>query len=447
MTQGAFDDRNKGQLLDDKNRGRLIVDRLRQSHRAGRRAFRAEQAKASAGRAPGASPQHQAVVKVVSWGKSSKAAMSVARYITRTRPKDAEGLALSAITPSGQRVAPADLARYLDTWSLIPDAYNLSKEAQALSGTERLQMPEKDRLDRRQIGHMILSIPAAAGASPEQVDSIARDTLQEVFASKGVEYIYVVHTDHSSRPHAHAMFMARNGDRQIRLGPEDLRIVREIFAEKGREHGIPLVATAREDRAELAKDLEDGKSLVRPNRRYIDARLRPNGETPWLATRAPLYHTRHGAAYQQRFIGSNGNGAIMAPPQVTLPAMPNKQRGLIEHACKSFTDPAQAQQNFSELYAEAPAFALWAMNNRPEVIGSVAPQAKPPRLYLRKAERRDSVEFDQSPAKVAELNRMMSERHGPDWKRAQEELVAAGGPHARCTDLQRHGEVSERDRL
>jgi hypothetical protein len=48
---------------------------------------------------PGAEPAgYEAVIKVVSWGKSSRAAMATAQYITRTRHKDAPEAVLSART-------------------------------------------------------------------------------------------------------------------------------------------------------------------------------------------------------------------------------------------------------------------------------------------------------------------------------------------------------------
>jgi hypothetical protein len=423
VSDSAFDDRAKGRALwgrpefDRFAKGRLIEKGARDRHRAGRASQRASQG------APGSEPGgHEAVIKVVSWGKSSRSALATARYITRTRPKDAPEAALSARTSDGLEIAPEDMKAYLETWGLIPDARNLSAEAQGLSANERLQMPERDRFDRRQIGHMIMSIPAVAGATADQVEAISQDTLEEAFARRGIEYIYVVHTDHSARPHAHVMFrvtLAEPGGnkRQLRMGPEDLRVIRQTFAEKGRDQGVNLVATAREDRKQLAPALAQGIEQARPNRRYIDAKTREDQDAPWLAVRAPVFHSRHGAAYQQRFLGAEQTSSLPPPPAIELPALPKKTDRLIEQACTSFADPVAAKRNFTELYAEAPQFALWALNNRPEVVGTVAPGAKAPRLYLRQKDTGPVREpFEASPERVAELDRRMQMTYGRGWK-------------------------------
>src|SRR5688572_25231586 len=138
--------------LDLFSKGRVISERQRQAHVVGRRRYR---------EAPSPEPgHHEAVVKVIGWGKSVRAANMTAAYITRTRKSDGEQGRITAIADNGRPIPPDQLKERLESWGLIPDHKNLSPEALALPAGERNKIPERTRFAKRQTGHMILSVPA-----------------------------------------------------------------------------------------------------------------------------------------------------------------------------------------------------------------------------------------------------------------------------------------------
>jgi ATP-dependent exoDNAse (exonuclease V) alpha subunit len=259
----------------------------------------------TAGVPPAGQAPQQAVIKLATWGKTVRAAQHSVAYITRTRPSDDPALALTATDHLGNHVPPDQLRAAVDGWNLKANADNLSKAARDAEPAARAGMSEQDRYKARQSGHMILSMPPRCNATQEQVHQAAGEALREIFGPSGVEYLYVVHTDHSARPHAHVVFKATNIDGiQIRVQPDDLRVMREIFAAKATEAGIPLVATAREDRPELAPAIAAGDIPARTGKSYYDIKAENSlKDIHWLSKRAPHFYDRHGAAYQQRLAG------------------------------------------------------------------------------------------------------------------------------------------------
>jgi len=436
-------------FFDEWARGRVISKKQQQAHRADRQSHRASSPSSSAGK-------HQAVVKVAGWGKSQRAARQTAAYITRTRAGDAEEQAIPAYTDGGATIPPDKIQDYIKSWDLKPDSENLSKAAQEADPAERRVMDESKKLAKRQSGHMIFSIPAKANANPDQVREAVQDTLRDTLGAAGVKYIYVIHTDHSARPHAHVMFSARNDDKkQIRMGPEDLRAIRGIFAKHAQERGIPLIATAREDRRDLAQEIAEGRAPLREKGSYVKAKREGPGRsagatlTPeqqaaeldsrmsqswgkdwrqklselerkgdsvasrpitqdkeriegelrrpierkkpveqqkrdWLPTQAPIFAARHGPAYEQRRAGIAESAP--KPSSVELPALHPKAQAAVDRAFSAYDKQGEAKQRWLELYAEKPRFAVWAVNNRPELFGNVKDQAAAPKLSQKEAQ-------------------------------------------------------------
>lgn len=359
--------------LDVFSKGRVISERQRQAHVMGRRRYR---------EAPSPEPgHHEAVVKVIGWGKSARAANMTAAYITRTRKSDGEQERITAIADNGRPIPPDQLKERLESWGLIPDHKNLSPEALALPTGERNKLPERTRFAKRQTGHMILSVPAKVAASPEQVRQAAEATLDETLGKGGVRYLFVIHTDHSARPHAHVLFSARTDEgAQVRMGPEDLRVIREVFAVNAREAGIPLKATARADRRPLAQEIEAGRAKVRASDSYVASKrgLSEADKENWLPSQAPLFAARHGAAYQQRRAGQAETA--QRPVPIEFRPLHPKATTALEATFKVYEDGKGAQQRFLELYAEKPKFAIWAINHRPDLFGKVTDPIKPPSL-------------------------------------------------------------------
>lgn len=365
--------------LDVFSKGRVISERQRQAHVMGRRRYR---------EAPSPEPgHHEAVVKVIGWGKSARAANMTAAYITRTRKSDGEQGRITAIADNGRPIPPDQLKERLESWGLIPDHKNLSHEALALPTGERNKLPERTRFAKRQTGHMILSVPAKVAASPEQVRQVAEATLDETLDKGGVRYLFVIHTDHSARPHAHVLFSARTDEgAQVRMGREDLRVIREVFAEKARDAGIPLKATARADRRPLVQEIEAGRAKVRASDSYVVAKrgLSTADKENWLPSQAPLFAARHGAAYQQRRAGQPETAPRPAP--IEFRPLHPKAANALEAMFRAYDDGKGAQQRFLELFAEKPKFAIWAVNNRPDLFGKVSDPSKPPALSQKVAQ-------------------------------------------------------------
>jgi hypothetical protein len=167
---------------------------------------------------------------------------------------------------------------------------------------------------------------------------------------------------------------------QVRMGPEDLRVIREVFAEKAREAGIPLKATARADRRTLAQEIEAGRAKVREKGSYVVAKrgLTATDKENWLPTQAPIFAARHGAAYQQRRAGLPETAPRPAPTEFR-PLHP-KAATALETTFKAYDDGRGAQQRFLELYAEKPKFAIWAINNRADLFGKLTDPSKAPSL-------------------------------------------------------------------
>ena len=374
-------------LLDERAHGRLFGQQAQRAHRAARSALRAGRSEAR--RAP------EAVVKVVSYGKAARSAQRLAAYITRTdQPAEPEGPQLAAEDEMGAVIPPAQIAAHMATWPMIADRDNLSRRAQAARPDVRRGMAEKDRLHHRQVCHMVLSCPPQSGATRETVETATRETLKQAFrpGDNDRRYLFAVHTDHSSRPHAHVVFRTRDvHGAQLQLQPEDLQIIRGIFAAECTRLGVPLRATAREDRAAIVERMRQGEAPARPAHGYGASSRRRGGRAEdaakregrsQLARTAPAWYARHGAAYEAERGGSTAAAwRAPPPPAVTLPALPARSNKVLEEHFRGYGDPAGARMRFLELAAVNQRAAYWASAQRPELFGPLAePQARPAAL-------------------------------------------------------------------
>src|SRR5205085_6172230 len=112
----------------------------------------------------------------------------------------------------------------------------------------------------RQAVHIIFSVPAHAKADSERLGRAVDLALRETFGEGGYRYLYTIHADHSTRPHAHIIAKAQSepieterGRRSVvlRLQPRELDAMRQVFTRYAQQQGIDVIATRREDREHL----------------------------------------------------------------------------------------------------------------------------------------------------------------------------------------------------
>ena len=222
-------------------------------------------------------PSNETVLKVISWTKARRAPLAQARYAARTREHDPPDAALTMVNEDGRKLHGAEVEAEIRSWDLKSDPENLSPAARSVAARERAAMNDRDRLQRRQAAHLIFSIPAHARADADRLDRAVRTALAETLGEGGFRYVYAIHTDHGSRPHAHIIvkaqsepFRASSGatkTRQLRLGPSELEAMRQVLTRHGQAFGLNVVASRREDRAELREEILAGRALLRSNKK------------------------------------------------------------------------------------------------------------------------------------------------------------------------------------
>jgi hypothetical protein len=252
----------------------------------------------------------ESVLKVVGWTKSARSPTRQARYIGRARDSDhaagKEPLPLeneSGDQIFGKAVIDAELA----SWSLKPDGDNLTAAARRLTPEERQTTPVEKRLLYRQAAHLIFSIPARSPSDPEKLRATVRAGLAETVGEAGYRYVFAIHTDHSARPHAHIIIKAtaelerdsmEKRVPRLRLGPSELQTLRHVLTQHAQQHGIDVIATRREDRAELRQDIVDGKEPLRANRSWHRRLQTKQGRV--FEKSAPGWYQLHGPSYERR---------------------------------------------------------------------------------------------------------------------------------------------------
>jgi hypothetical protein len=369
------------------------------------------------------------VLKVISWTKSRRAPLAQAQYAARTRLHDATEASLPMINEEGRELRGATVAAEIRSWELSPDAENLSPAARRAGARERVAMPDGERLQRRQAAHLIFSIPAHARADADRLDRSVRTGLAETLGEGGFRYVYAIHTDHSSRPHAHIIVKAQSEpfrtaggaikSRQLRLGPAELEAMRQVMTRHAQQLGLSVTATRREDRAELRQEILDGRAPLRANKSMHQATIQTRqGRT--FERRAPRWYAEHGYDYERRRLAAVGQ-----EPSSPVPTEPSRAPGLFRRLVDRFTsnsvrtsdaqgraassrqagyfshfdnyrkgveaadarisahfeathrDPAKALTSFRLMLREAPRLALWAAHHHPiafgEPTGAVAP--------------------------------------------------------------------------
>jgi len=185
----------------------------------------------------------EVVFKVVSYGKSSRAAKQAMEYIAKNSEhlKEPEFL----MDDMASEHPAEDIDNIIEQWNLKPNSENLSKDALNASHDEFKEMPEKDRLDRRQTMHSVISFPKWMDPTKDEMKEIARQAMDPFFQA-GHESVYVPHIDAEHR-HIHIITKVESlyTGKQIRINRNDIQAIRERIAEIGRNEGYDLQATRR----------------------------------------------------------------------------------------------------------------------------------------------------------------------------------------------------------
>ena len=384
---------------------------------------------------PAKAPSREAVLKVVSWSKSARSPANQAQYIGRSRDsdRDAGRDPLPLENERGALIAgKASIAAEIDSWQLEPDEANLSPRARTLPPADRKQLPTNERLQYRQAVHLIYSIPRRSPSDPEKLRAAVRAGLSETFGAGGYRYVFAIHTDHGSRPHAHIIVKAtaektlhgRRRAPRLRLGPDALQTLRHVLTRNAQQHGIEVIATRREDRAELRQRILEGGEPLRADRSWHQRKQTHQGRI--FEKAAPAWYQEFGPAYECRRAMAAQAGATKAvegPSSPQRPSLVRRLLGLISlshgprvqgrsggyvenfanvragRAAKAATDRGEhpslaalsgyfarthiesetARDAFLALYREAPKLALWASTNHPVAFGETN-GATPPRL-------------------------------------------------------------------
>lgn len=345
--------------LDYERRGRLLRDDLEReavrrraavllSGSSSIRAAGATSSRAHATAAMGATARigrgrsREVVFKVVNWTKAQRSPLSQALYAAHARGSDLPERVLAMTSEDGRQIRGGGAIRAeIATWTLKPDRANLSSAARHASLEERARMAVNERLDKRQAAHLILSIPSTASSDPRKLDAAVHLTLDETLGAAGFRYLYTIHTDHSDRPHAHVIVKAtsepftidgRQKTRQLRLNPRELEAMRQVFARHAQERGLNVVATRREDRAQLRAEILAGTAPLRENM-TLHQKMKQSRQGRAFERSAPDWYKEEGFGYERRrlALAAATNPARQMPaPVVPSPALvPKPRRGFL----------------------------------------------------------------------------------------------------------------------
>ncbi len=185
----------------------------------------------------------EVVFKVVSFGKSIRAAKQCMEYIAKNSEHLMEPEFL--MDDMGSEHSVENINDILEQWNLKPNSENLSKAALNVSLDEFKVMPEKDRLDRRQTMHSVISFPKWMDPTKEEMKEIARQAMDPFFKA-GHESVYVPHIE-ADHHHVHIITQVESlyTGKQLRINRNDIQAIRERIAEIGRREGYDLQATRR----------------------------------------------------------------------------------------------------------------------------------------------------------------------------------------------------------
>lgn len=346
LSRDSFEYEKRGRVIGEDDHRATIRARARELLSVGsgsRRSGRGESVvfapsaalKVAAGLKAGG-PSNQSVLKVVNWTKARRAAMAQAKYAARTRDDDPPEQTLPMVNETGRELIGAEIEAEVKSWNLKPGSENLSPAAKAATAAERAAMPANERLRKRQSAHLIFSVPSHTPLDAQRLQQAVSLALRDTVGEGGFRYLSTVHTDHSSRPHAHIIIKAtsepmringREKTTQLRLGPRELEAMRHVFTRHAQEQGINVVATRREDRAHLRAEILTGRAPLRENDR--SSAVRQTRQSRTFERTAPQWYAEYGAAYERRRLAAASAEPSAAPPDPPDVTAPQKRPALL----------------------------------------------------------------------------------------------------------------------
>jgi hypothetical protein len=347
LSRDSFEFEKCGRILGEDHHDSAIRARARELMRlggtpqyvgGGRARLTLSAARIATGHFTLGSPSNQTVLKVVNWTKGRQAPMAQAKYASRTREADSPESALPMFNEAGQELRGAEIAAEIRSWNLKPESENLSPAARAASDAERATMPISERLYKRQAVHLIFSVPAHAPVDERRLKYAAEAALRDTIDRGGFRYVATIHTDHSHRPHVHIIVKAtseplmidgREKTTQLRLGPRELGTMRHVFTRHAQEQGLDVVATRREDRAQLREEILAGNAPLRENEKLNQATRRTR-QSKTFERKAPHWYAEHGFAYERRRLAAASVEPGIPPVAAIDDAPQTRSRGLLE---------------------------------------------------------------------------------------------------------------------
>ncbi|MBF0169046.1 MAG: relaxase/mobilization nuclease domain-containing protein [Alphaproteobacteria bacterium] len=310
----------------------------------------------SFGPGAGAQPSREVIVKVVSGGKSQRAARRLMEYISKDSDHVTGETAL--YDEWGNALKTSDAQQVVESWELLSDQENLSVKARGLSKSDAKKLPEDERLKSDQFKHIVISLPSNVRLPDEALVQVAQDAL-EPFREAEFQYVFALHREHKNQ-HIHVAIKKRSrADQTLKLYKPQIQEFRERVARSVRELGLEAKATP--------KRYQDQQAERRPPRQLI---------SPILSNRAELFVQRHGADIAVEKSQAKLRRPLPPPVKVNLPPLPEKTKAKIEPAFeKMFADPVKAQGRYLELSIEDRKTANWYLENSPEIYGKVKNQA------------------------------------------------------------------------
>jgi len=306
-------------------------------------------------------PSNQSVLKVVNWTKERRAAMAQAKYAARTRDEDPAEKAVPMLNEAGRELNGVEIEAEIKSWNLKRDSENLSSAAKEATAADRAAMPANERLRKRQAAHLIFSVPSHAPVDAQRLQQAVSLALRDTVGEGGFRYVSTIHTDHSSRPHAHIIIKAtsepmmidgRERTTQLRLGPRELETMRHVFTRHAQEQGINVVATRREDREHLRAEILAGRAPLRENDR--SPATQKTRQSRAFERRAPQWYAKYGVAYERRRLAA-ASGEPSTPPVQAAITAPQERTGLLARLAASFgRRPREAAPSGTESAIVAP---------------------------------------------------------------------------------------------
>lgn len=220
----------------------------------------------NAGPAKAGTRSPQIMLKVIGWSKGAGAASRTAQYIGG---KLDDELRQGLENQDGKQIDDVKaLKAELKQWDILANDENRSAAWKKATEEERAEMSQNEALGYRQSMHMIVSLPPSLAGHKDDLHEAAREVLSETFGASGRKYLFALHGD-GDKPHVHIVAQVRapaddTGRRsQLRIGPEEIDVLRHKLATKLQERGIKIEASRRADRAELRAEIKAGKQPLK----------------------------------------------------------------------------------------------------------------------------------------------------------------------------------------